>query len=405
MRFDIGSSAWWGAPKKFDSVVKERRISWLELFFDLVYVIAIARITHHLSGHISISGFLEYVFLFMLIFWGWLNGSLYHDLHGNEGLRTRLMTLWQMMIIAAFAIAIDHSEGKSYFNITIVFMIMQLYIIYLWWSVGFYDRAHRKYNLPYTILFLLSFVFMGLSLVLSQDWLKILVPLIILFNYSPPFIAHRLLRRASLDLDLSSSMSERLGLFTIIVFGEVVLGVVNGISTLNVSDLYTWLKFAFAITIVFALWWLFFTMTSNREAKKGFTNATLLELLYVPTLLSLGLMAACFTSMFDPHHDHYSLKKIFSYAISTFLIGIGFIMCLLEVPGRVSTIIRPARNSLFIAALVFILSNFIITDLDSLYYLLSVIVILVGEIYYLNSLYYRLNITEGDNKDEFLKEE
>jgi low temperature requirement protein LtrA len=65
-------------------------------------------------------GFLNMLSLSFLIFWGWLNGSLYHDLHGNEGLRPRLMTLWQMMIIAALAITIDHPSGKQYFNTTIV---------------------------------------------------------------------------------------------------------------------------------------------------------------------------------------------------------------------------------------------------------------------------------------------
>lgn len=400
MRFDIGSSAWWGAPKKFDRVIKERRISWLELFYDLVYVIAIARITHHLSLHISISSFLEYVSLFVLIFWGWLNGSLYHDLHGNEGLRTRLMTLWQMMIIAALAITIDHSEGGQYFNITIVLMIMQLYITYIWWSVGFYDPSHRRYSRPYMILFLFSFVLMGLSFIVSHEWLKVLVPLVIICNYIPPFIAHRLLRRSSLDLNLSSSMSERLGLFTIIVFGEVVLGVVNGISKLNAANFSTWLTFAFAIAIVFTLWWIFFTMASNRNAKKGFTNATLLELLYIPTLISLGLIAACFSSMFDPHHAAHSLQKVFGYAMAAFLIGIGLMMGLLEVPDKVSPIIRPARNSLFIAALVFLISTFIIRDLESLYYLVSVIIILVAEIFYLNSLYYGLKIEEGEERDK-----
>ena len=98
------TSQWWGPPKRFDVQEKERRVSWLELFYDLVYVIAIARITHHLAHHVTLGSFLEYAALFVLIFWGWLNGSLYHDIHGNEGLRTRLMTLWQMMILAALAI-------------------------------------------------------------------------------------------------------------------------------------------------------------------------------------------------------------------------------------------------------------------------------------------------------------
>ena len=82
----MNSSSWWGPPKKFDRPEEDRRVSWLELFYDLVYVIAIARITQHLSTNINLEGFLDYIFLFILIFWGWLNGSLYHDMHGNDAL-------------------------------------------------------------------------------------------------------------------------------------------------------------------------------------------------------------------------------------------------------------------------------------------------------------------------------
>ncbi|HET6993424.1 MAG TPA: low temperature requirement protein A, partial [Chitinophagaceae bacterium] len=70
MRLGLNTSAWWGPPKKFDTNFKERRISWLELFYDLVYVIAISRITHHLSQHITLGGFIEYACLFILVFWG-----------------------------------------------------------------------------------------------------------------------------------------------------------------------------------------------------------------------------------------------------------------------------------------------------------------------------------------------
>jgi len=405
MRFSIGSSAWWGPPKKFDRDIKERRISWLELFYDLVYVIAIARITHHLSLHISINGFLEYASLFILIFWGWINGSLYHDLHGNEGLRTRLMTLWQMMIIAALAITIDHPTGKPYFNTTIVLMIMQLYITYMWWSVGIYDKSHRQYNKPYAIVYLLAFAIMGISLLLSPGWVKVLVPLVIICNFSPPFIAQRLLQRSSLDLNLTSSMSERLGLFTIIVFGEVVLGVVNGISEMDITGISTWLKFAFALAIVFALWWIFFTMASNRNAKKGFTNATLLELLYIPALISLGLIAASFSSLSHADHSLHSLQKVFGYGMTIFFISIGLMMGLLETPDKIRIIIRPVRVSLFIVALVFLFSPLVITNLDSLYYLLVIIIILVAEILYLNSLYYRLNLGEVDDREKLEDEE
>ena len=319
---------------------------------------------------------------------------MYHDLHGNEGLRTRLMTLWQMMIIAALAITIGQSPGKRYANTTVVLMIMQLYITYMWWSVGFYDKNHRRYNKPYTILYLASFALMGLSIALPSAHLKWIVPLVIVFNYSPPFIARQLLRRSSLDINLSSSMSERLGLFTIIVFGEVVLGVVNGISSIVLPDFLSWLSFALGIIIVFALWWIFFTLTSNRQAKTGFLNASLLELLYIPALISLGLIAACFTYLFDPNDIAHSLHTVLDYALVTYFICISGMMGLLEYPDIVRNIKLPIRISLLVTALIFLAYTLIHLNLDTLYYLLATIIILVAEIIYLNSLYYSLNAEE-----------
>jgi len=386
--------AWWGAPKKFDPNFEERRISWLELFYDLVYVIAISRITHHLSIHITINGFLEYACLFILIFWGWLNGSLYHDIHGTNGLRTRLMTLWQVLIIAALSITIGDASVHRFEYITIVLMIMQLYITYLWFSVGFYDKAHRKYNLPYTILYLLSLGLMGLSFYVPKEWLGCIVPLVIIFNYSPPFISQQLLRRSSLDLSLSSSMSERLGLFTIIVFGEVVLGVVNGISKAGIQQFSTWLNFALALAVVFILWWIFFTLVSNRNAKKSFTIATLLELLFIPTLVSLGVIAACITELFDPGQQDPSIASVFGYALAGFLTCISLMMGLLVYPEIVKDIMRKVRISLLITAGVFLGWAFTGIMIGTTNGLLVLIGILVVEIIYLNSLYYSLGIEE-----------
>ena len=397
MPLRVNRSAWWGPPRKFDPHFEERRISWLELFYDLVYVIAIARITHHLALHITWNGFLEYTSLFVLIFWGWLNGSLYHDIHGSVGLRTRLMTLWQVMIIAALSVTIEQASQQRYQYITIVFMIMQFYITYLWWSVGFYDRDHRRYNLPYTILYLISLGLMGLSLFVSPDWLKYIVPLVIVCNYAPPFISSQLLRRSSLDLSLSASMAERLGLFTIIVFGEVVLGVVNGISKTNIESFSTWLHFAIAISIVFTLWWIFFTLISNRQVKKGFVQASLLELLFIPALVSLGLIASSLTYFFDPNEHMKDVGAIFGFSLAGFLTCISLMMGLFEYPDVAKPIIRPVRVSLVVTAVVFIGWSLSGIDLGITYNLLALLGIIIIEIIYLNSLYYSLKLEESGN--------
>src|SRR3954466_1339800 len=99
-------SLWWGPPRNFDDRVNERKIGWLELFYDLSFVAAISQLTHQLSTHPAwpVAGFC--FLLFSLIFWAWINGSQYYDLHGSEGIRPRLLTFLQMLAIAAVAIAV-----------------------------------------------------------------------------------------------------------------------------------------------------------------------------------------------------------------------------------------------------------------------------------------------------------
>ena len=45
----------------------------MELFFDLVFVLAIAELAHYLHGHLSVGGFLGFTFLFLPVWLVWSN--------------------------------------------------------------------------------------------------------------------------------------------------------------------------------------------------------------------------------------------------------------------------------------------------------------------------------------------
>lgn len=397
MKIDIKSKEWWGAPKKFSTRFEERKISWLELFYDLVYVIAIAKITHHLSQQVGLPALLEYVYFFVMIFWGWLNGSLYHDLHASSGLRTRLMTLWQMLIVAALVVTIDSHSEYTVRNITIVIMIMQVYITYLWWSVGIYDKYHRILNRPYTIIYLLSFVLMLITLYLNPPYRNLVFYITLLLNYLPPFIVNKNLNQRSIPLSLSSSMSERLGLFTIIIFGEVMSGVVNGISSLHHLNFIIWLNFSLSVFIVFALWWIFFTLVSDRKCKPGLTNSSLLEILYIPTLIALGLMGMACGGMFEKYDrsviNFLSFKSIFGWSLGLFLLGINLMIFFLEFPSQYKRLIQ--RVQLILSLTIFLILLITIIHLNvslSIYLALILAVILLG-ILLLNVGWYSMNPT------------
>ena len=379
------SNILWGPPKKFSTDFEERKVSWLELFYDLVYVIAISKITHHLAAHFSVSGLLDYIYFFIMIYWGWLNGSLYHDLHGSPGLRTRLMTLWQMLIVAALVITIDSDPENLLFNATIAVMIMQFYITYMWWSVGIYDKDHRRLNKPYTMIYLLSLALMFATLFVAQPYIRILFYATLFLNYIPPFVTQNLyLRKESLELNLSTSMSERLGLFTIIVFGEVVLGVVNGVIELHHLDWMIWLNFGMAIGIVFSIWWVFFTLVSDRQCKKGFTNSSLLEILYIPTLMALGLMSVSFADLFQSflhNGEHLSIIKMtFGYALSLFLLGINLMLFLLEYPEDLITFkkkIQKVITATLLVLLVFTTLNLAVSLCVFLIVILGIVIAMI----------------------------
>src|SRR4051812_11198450 len=100
------ATVWWGIPKRFSGISAERKISWLELFSDLVYAGAVGQLTEHLAHHPDMKSLYYVAFIFGFIYWAWLNGSNYQDLHGTLGVRSRLTTLWQMMSMAAVAVTI-----------------------------------------------------------------------------------------------------------------------------------------------------------------------------------------------------------------------------------------------------------------------------------------------------------
>src|SRR3954468_461189 len=249
---------WWGAPKAFSERVSERKISWLELFYDLVYVVAIGQLTHNVAAHPSLRTVGFSFLLFSMVFWSWVNGSQYYDLHGNEGVRTRLLTFWQMLAMAAVSITITDAFEGNHKPFAISFMMVQLMITYLWMSVDYYDKGHRKFSIFYTVHYSISFVLLFISVFTTADTATILWIIAFIFNATPPLTAAgtvvRELKKQGQVFTASAAIVERFGLFTIIIMTESILSTVTGIAEFKEKELVMWLAFILGILISFLLW-------------------------------------------------------------------------------------------------------------------------------------------------------
>ena len=54
----------WQPPGRFEDRPRDRRVTFLELFFDLVFVVVISQLAHRLAGHVGWAGVGWFVFLF-----------------------------------------------------------------------------------------------------------------------------------------------------------------------------------------------------------------------------------------------------------------------------------------------------------------------------------------------------
>jgi low temperature requirement protein LtrA len=222
---------WWQPPRRAGDRIEHRQVSFLELFYDLVYVALVAELAHSLSRNISWEGVGGFVFLFVIVWWAWLNGSLYHDLHGNQDIRTRVFTFLQMFTVVSMSVFVHDALGETSTGFALSYGVFQLILSYMWWRTGVYDEAHRPLTRPYVASYLLSTLLFTCSIFVAAPvrfylWcvallLSLLAPLYWRLRRVSPEI------QAQMDLstNVSNSLVERFGLFTIIVLGEVIIDI------------------------------------------------------------------------------------------------------------------------------------------------------------------------------------
>ena len=80
-----------------------RKVTWLELFFDLIFVAAIAQVGEPLREDYTLSGLIRYSTLFVLIWWAWIGNSVFATRFNSDDGLQRLLTLVQMFAVAAMA--------------------------------------------------------------------------------------------------------------------------------------------------------------------------------------------------------------------------------------------------------------------------------------------------------------
>ncbi len=336
---------WWQKPRKLEDIEENREVTFLELFYDLAYVGIIYQITHGLIDHLSVGGIIMYIFLYVMIFFAWVNGTWYHELHGNNDLRTRVFTFLQVFaltFIGIFAPTAFSEGGADGFAVAyIAFMII---ITWLWASTGIYDKMHRVISMPYSLGFSFTITLFIISLFVPAPvkfylWFfgiafAFFMPIVL------PLVIHTYPQHRELGLRIRPSLAERFGLLTIIVLGEVIASIMRSASHHEYLTHEIILYIFESLAIATTLWWLYSDLVARRlPIQKDFSRMAWMYL-HFPVTLSIGLVAGGLYALLEDPENITSLDKwIVIGPIVTFLLSLKLLIYTLQGTNKESQIV------------------------------------------------------------------
>lgn len=272
----------------------ERKVSWLELFYDLVFVVAIAELAHTLVVHPDPKGILTFVFLFLPVWFSWTNGTYYHDLFETYDVSIRIFVLLQMLAVVGMAVFAHDALGHTAVGFALSYAFHHMLMTFLWWRAGHHDANQpghtASYTLPYIIPYSISSILFVASVFVDAPMRFYLWGIGLALDFMSPILASLLMGRSySFSQVTSAKMLERFGLFTIIVLGETIVGSARGIAA---HEHLTWIPLVaglLGILIAFSLWWIYFDTTGNRTVKPGIWFHNLW--LYLHFFMYMGIAA------------------------------------------------------------------------------------------------------------------
>ena len=247
-------------PRSTDE--SHRSATPLELFFDLVFVVAVAqasaRLHHALAAGHPLEALVSYVMIFFAIWWAWMNFTWFASAYDTDDVAYRLVVFVQLAGALIMAAGIPRAFDDHLFGVVLIgYVVMRLALVTQWVRVARCDPAHRSTALRYAAGVSLCQIAWATWVLLSSPGGPIGFMALAVAELLVPVWAER----AESTSWHPEHIAERYGLFTIIVLGESILAASIAIqSSIDAGDLTTELVVTAAggLLVVFSLWWLYF---------------------------------------------------------------------------------------------------------------------------------------------------
>ncbi len=260
-----------------------KRVSWVELYFDLIFVFAVSQVAHVLGVRPTWSGVGVSLGLFLALWWTWIGFVILYNRHSEDRPSRRLFVLAGTLPCAIAAVELQSAPQGQTGGFALALAATRLILAVAYpVSAGGTSRAARQAGIGYSISTLL-FVASALAhpplrpilwaLALVQEAGFLLLGRQRTGGRDRGTAAER--RRQRLDraeamkaltaqpldpdrrLD-AAHLAERFGLFMIILLGEIVVSVCAAAVGAPQRSLAFWLGLLAGLVLAAALWWVYF---------------------------------------------------------------------------------------------------------------------------------------------------
>jgi low temperature requirement protein LtrA len=281
----------------------ERRTTWTELFFDLSFVAAIAVIVHDFSGQLNRAGLIEFIVFFLGLISVWATHAFYVNRFDEDGPGHRIVVFLQMMCVAVMAVYAHHGFDDGLVGFVVAFIFSRLLFIGLYSHVKHHHPEAAPLAWRFLVGFSASVVAWTIVAFYPVAWVVIIIALVI--DYSVPLITMPLLKRFPFD---ESHLPERIGLFSIILLGEIVAGVVRAGSKVELTPEVKVVGLC-GLLLAFLLWWLYFENVEGSVLRKGVIVSQVWLYSHIPFAMAI-LFVGVSTELAITHANQTTLAPI-----------------------------------------------------------------------------------------------
>src|SRR5262245_50509643 len=253
-----------------------KRVAWVELYLDLVFVLAIAQLAHLIAGEPEGSSVWIALGLFVTLWWTWVGFAVLYNHHGAEDLDLRLAFVAASVPAGVAAVAIEPaSVGES------TAFALSLAVIRVVLAAAYARTRNRRVARAYVV----SALLFAISVWVPEPFRYVLWAIGIGVESGAT-----LPERGSSEALDPHHFAERFGLFLIILLGEVVVEAGQG--SVDVETTGGWAALVAAMILAAALWWLYFDSVAD-------ANLRVLELsggspTIARAIFAVGHMFPCF---------------------------------------------------------------------------------------------------------------